>query len=312
MRPPRLSSNIIFIFNHTCYPCSLPTITYATLAHYPRYWNFTCSFFTGGIVCSLLALLITHAIETSCSFFTGGIVRCLLALLIIHAIEISPALLSQVASYAASSPCSLPTLLKFHLLFFHRWHRLLPPRLAHYPRYWNFTCSFFTGGIIRCLLALLITHAIEISPAFYFAGGIVRCLLAPLMAGSAMCFAPAFDSSLFWALLAKYPWINWWAACLLWHDNDHFAVTWLWSFCCDMTVIILLWHDNDHFAVTWLSSFCCDMTVIILRVARTVYLHRIWPYVWWFPCQKCRIYTICTYKCVLWHGNDQFVWEGPW
>jgi hypothetical protein len=132
------------------------------------------------------------------------------------------------------------------------------------------------------------------------------------MAGSAMCFAPAFDSSLFWALLAKYPWINWWAACLLWHDNDHFAVTWLWSFCCDMTVIILLWHDNDHFAVTWLSSFCCDMTVIILRVARTVYLHRIWPYVWWFPCQKCRIYTICTYKCVLWHGNDQFVWEGPW
>jgi len=25
---------------------------------------------------------------------------------------------------------------------------------------------------------------------------------------------------------------------------------------------------------------------------RTVYMHRIWPYMWWFPCQKCRIYVV--------------------
>ena len=27
-------------------------------------------------------------------------------------------------------------------------------------------------------------------------------------------------------------------------------------------------------------------------LARTVYLHRIWPYICWFPCQKYRIYTV--------------------
>ena len=26
-----------------------------------------------------------------------------------------------------------------------------------------------------------------------------------------------------------------------------------------------------------------------LGLARTVYIHRIWPYIWWFPCQKYRI-----------------------
>jgi hypothetical protein len=29
-----------------------------------------------------------------------------------------------------------------------------------------------------------------------------------------------------------------------------------------------------------------------LGLARTVYMHRIWPYIWWFPCQKHRIYTV--------------------
>jgi hypothetical protein len=27
-------------------------------------------------------------------------------------------------------------------------------------------------------------------------------------------------------------------------------------------------------------------------LARTVYIHRIRPYIWWFPCQKYRIYTV--------------------
>ena len=34
---------------------------------------------------------------------------------------------------------------------------------------------------------------------------------------------------------------------------------------------------------------------IYLGLARTVYMHRIWPYIWWFPCQKCRIYTVYIY-----------------
>jgi hypothetical protein len=29
-------------------------------------------------------------------------------------------------------------------------------------------------------------------------------------------------------------------------------------------------------------------------LARNVYIHRIWPNVLWFPCQKYRIYTVYT------------------
>ena len=31
---------------------------------------------------------------------------------------------------------------------------------------------------------------------------------------------------------------------------------------------------------------------IFVRLARIVYIHRIWPYIWWFPCQKYRIHTV--------------------
>jgi len=40
---------------------------------------------------------------------------------------------------------------------------------------------------------------------------------------------------------------------------------------------------------------CC----VYIGLARTVYTHRIWPYVWWFPCQIYRIYTVYTYKCMV-------------
>ena len=29
-----------------------------------------------------------------------------------------------------------------------------------------------------------------------------------------------------------------------------------------------------------------------IGLARTVYIHRIWPYIWWFPCQNYRLYTV--------------------
>jgi len=209
MRPPRLSSNIIFIFNHTCYPCSLPTIThatlaiihtcypwslptitYATLAHYPRYWNFTCSFFTGGIVCCLLALLITHAIETS------------------------PALFSQVASFAASSPCSLPTLLKFHLLFISQ----VASYAASSPPWWQ---------AVRCALPQLLIAA--------FSG-----LCWPSIRGSTGERHVCCDMTmiiLLWHDCDHFA-VTWLSSfccdmtmiILLWHDCHHFAVTWLWSF----------------------------------------------------------------------------------
>jgi len=31
---------------------------------------------------------------------------------------------------------------------------------------------------------------------------------------------------------------------------------------------------------------------IYIGLTRTKYIHRIWPYIWWFPCQKYRIYTV--------------------
>jgi len=31
---------------------------------------------------------------------------------------------------------------------------------------------------------------------------------------------------------------------------------------------------------------------LYVGLARTVYIHRIWPYIWWCPCQKYRIYTV--------------------
>ena len=31
---------------------------------------------------------------------------------------------------------------------------------------------------------------------------------------------------------------------------------------------------------------------MFLRLARTVYMHHIWPYIWWLSCQKYRIYTV--------------------
>jgi hypothetical protein len=34
------------------------------------------------------------------------------------------------------------------------------------------------------------------------------------------------------------------------------------------------------------------MSLPKIGLARTIYKHRIWPYIWWFPCQKYRIYTV--------------------
>ena len=44
------------------------------------------------------------------------------------------------------------------------------------------------------------------------------------------------------------------------------------------------WHFSHLIRLS-----CCS---IELGLARTVYIHRIWPYIWWFPCQIYRIYTV--------------------
>jgi len=42
-----------------------------------------------------------------------------------------------------------------------------------------------------------------------------------------------------------------------------------------------------------------------LGLARTVYMHRIWPCTWWSPCQKYRIYTVYTW---FWPILHMFAW----
>jgi hypothetical protein len=62
--------------------------------------------------------------------------------------------------------------------------------------------------------------------------------------------------------------------------------------CIDLYARIL---HADSVVMAWLiSNWLLYSTYLHLYVglARTVYIHRIWPYIWWFPCQKYRIYTV--------------------
>ena len=45
---------------------------------------------------------------------------------------------------------------------------------------------------------------------------------------------------------------------------------------------------------------------LFLGLARTVYIHRIWPYIWWFPCQKYRIHTV-----YIWFWPTQLILAHP-
>ena len=40
------------------------------------------------------------------------------------------------------------------------------------------------------------------------------------------------------------------------------------------------------------NRMCVPNMTVYLRLAKTIYLHRVWPYIWWFPCQKNRRYTV--------------------
>ena len=72
------------------------------------------------------------------------------------------------------------------------------------------------------------------------------------------------------------------------------------------------WGEMHHWvcfhtrvATFWLMLVCSTMAwlkcggpapgsahVWYLGLAKTVYMHRIWPYIRWFPCQKYRVYTV--------------------
>jgi len=60
--------------------------------------------------------------------------------------------------------------------------------------------------------------------------------------------------------------------------------------------------------IDWDYQKCKTCHAHVSGLARAVYIHRIWPYIWWFPCQLYRIYTVYTYgsgqpyACVLDHA----------
>jgi len=107
----------------------------------------------------------------------------------------------------------------------------------------------------------------------------------------------------FWRLFAKN-------ACNIDHKIAHIVCIWFWagpSLCCDVmwchicvcnvcvcvlrvsfTATVYGEHSpgGHHRHKTW--SFCVYLATQDrwLELARTVYLHHIWPYVWWFPCQN--------------------------
>jgi len=70
---------------------------------------------------------------------------------------------------------------------------------------------------------------------------------------------------------------------------------------------VVLFSFNALGAKTWCqrsAMVLCIYTSFVLPcsflgVARIVYVHRIWPYIWWYPCQKHRIYTVYTYVCMV-------------
>jgi len=62
----------------------------------------------------------------------------------------------------------------------------------------------------------------------------------------------------------------------------------------------------------WPTRINYMIIMIQVGLARTVYIHRIWPYIWWFPCQK---YRICTVYIWFWPtlfiGCFYMVLKGP-
>ena len=47
--------------------------------------------------------------------------------------------------------------------------------------------------------------------------------------------------------------------------------------------------QNGSFVLGWGAHWCLCLIFVDTGLGRTVYTHRIWPYIWWFRCQKHRI-----------------------
>jgi len=84
---------------------------------------------------------------------------------------------------------------------------------------------------------------------------------------------------------------------------------------CTHTHIHTHTHTHTHHALSssrvvlvhyqgWPKPYICTVYV---GLARTVFVHRIWPYIWWFPCQKYRVYTVYTCKCMVLANSTELI-----
>jgi hypothetical protein len=55
------------------------------------------------------------------------------------------------------------------------------------------------------------------------------------------------------------------------------------------------WNVRTAFCGTGSRQCRCGCVMSVVGFARTVYIHRIWPYILWYPCQNYRIYTVYVY-----------------
>jgi len=70
--------------------------------------------------------------------------------------------------------------------------------------------------------------------------------------------------------------------------------------CVGLAVLHSLCDCHECVGLAVLHSLCnCHECV---GLARTVYKHRIWPYIWWFPCQNHRLY--------IWFWSTLRMWDG--
>ena len=55
------------------------------------------------------------------------------------------------------------------------------------------------------------------------------------------------------------------------------------------------WNVRTAICGTGSRQCRCGCVMSVVGFARTVYIHRIWPYILWYPCQNYRIYTVYVY-----------------
>jgi len=106
-------------------------------------------------------------------------------------------------------------------------------------------------------------------------------------------------SSAFYGLCAALRWPNPWLVAVCGKNNKYCVVKILW---CSRVHLdhgvwgeliavvpkLCAWENKAWYACMYVYGM---LACTCVGSARTVFIYHIWPYIWWFPCQKYLIYT---------------------